>query len=156
LPPARAQHVAIASPKNDYIFIFGGHASPQVRLNDTWLLQVPSYTWKRAEGDLAVQSPKNQEGHSRTSQVLEQTQVPLFSMARSICSVAMVVSTTKESPSTTCLYLILRPKYGQRLSLQITLQRAEEATLCLLLAANSTSMVAGTPSLNSPTPLDSI
>ena len=65
MPPARAQHVAIASPKNDYIFIFGGHASPQVRLNDTWLLQVPSYTWKRAEGDLAVQSPKNQEGHSQ-------------------------------------------------------------------------------------------
>lgn len=92
----------------------------------------------------------------RTSPVLEQTQVPPFSMERSICSVAMVVSTTKESLSTTCLYLTLRPKYGQRSSLQITLQRAEEAILCLLLAANSTSMVAGTPSLNSPTPLDSI
>lgn len=93
---------------------------------------------------------------NRTPQVLEPTQAQLFSMARSICSVAMVVSTTRELLSTTCLSLILRLKPGLRLSLQTTPQRAEEATPCLLLAASSTSMVAGTPNLNSPTQLDSI
>ena len=92
----------------------------------------------------------------RTSLVLEQTQVLLFLMARSTCSVAMVVSTTKGLHTTTCSYLILRPKHGQRLSPQITHQRAEEATLCLLLAANSTSTVVGTPRVNSLTVLDSI
>jgi len=28
LPPPRAQHVAVATPKFDRVFIFGGHAAP--------------------------------------------------------------------------------------------------------------------------------
>jgi hypothetical protein len=52
-PPARAQHIALATLKNDRIFVFGGHASPTVRLNDTWWLKVSDLTWTRALGDKA-------------------------------------------------------------------------------------------------------
>ena len=55
-PPARAQHIALATLKNDRIFVFGGHASPTVRLNDTWWLKVSDLTWTRALGDKACQS----------------------------------------------------------------------------------------------------
>jgi len=58
-PPSRAQHVALSTPENDHVFIFGGHANPTTRLNDTWWLKVADLTWKRAEGDNAVES--NQE-----------------------------------------------------------------------------------------------
>jgi len=65
-PPARAQHIAIATPRNDRLFVFGGHASPTVRLNDTWWLKVSDLTWTRALGDKACQnneeSPINAPG----------------------------------------------------------------------------------------------
>lgn len=63
MPPARAQHVAILTTKGDQIFVFGGHQSPQVRLNDTWLLTVNGLTWKRATEDLPA-TPKNQDSLS--------------------------------------------------------------------------------------------
>lgn len=59
-PPARTQHIALSTPKHDKIFIFGGHSTPQVRLNDTWFLTVQSLTWKRAEGEEPA-TPRNQE-----------------------------------------------------------------------------------------------
>jgi len=62
VPPARAQHIAITTPKQDQLFVFGGHASPQVRLNDTWFLTINGLTWKRADGDNAT--PKNQDSIS--------------------------------------------------------------------------------------------
>lgn len=43
--------------------MFGGHQSPQVRLNDTWLLTVNGLTWKRAEGEHPA-TPKNQDSLS--------------------------------------------------------------------------------------------
>lgn len=45
--------------------MFGGHASPQVRLNDTWFLTVNGLTWKRADGETAA-TPKNQDSISDT------------------------------------------------------------------------------------------
>jgi len=54
VPPPRAQHIACATPKSDRIFIYGGHASPTVRLNDTWWLKVSDLSWTRALGDKAV------------------------------------------------------------------------------------------------------
>lgn len=60
LPRPRTQHAAVglgtkAEPKNE-IFIFGGHASPTVRLNDCWILKMPNANnpdviWQRIEGD---------------------------------------------------------------------------------------------------------
>jgi dynein heavy chain, axonemal len=46
----RTQHVAVyhlKADKVDKVFIFGGHHSPQARLNDTWLLDVKSMEWRR-------------------------------------------------------------------------------------------------------------
>ena len=65
MPPPRTQHVAISTPKHDKIFIFGGHSTPQIRLNDTWFLHTSNQTfaWKRAEGDEA-QTPRNQDSPS--------------------------------------------------------------------------------------------
>jgi hypothetical protein len=54
MPRARAQHVACATQKSDRIFVYGGHATPTVRLNDTWWLKVSDLTWTRALGDKAV------------------------------------------------------------------------------------------------------
>jgi len=50
-PLARAQHVAVSYPKNDKVFIFGGHNSPKTRLNDTWVLTVKDFEWARVGGD---------------------------------------------------------------------------------------------------------
>jgi len=58
VPPARTQHIAISTPKHDKIFIFGGHSTPQVRLNDTWFLLVQNLNWKRAEGEEPA-TPRN-------------------------------------------------------------------------------------------------
>lgn len=54
LPPARAQHIALVTPKFDRVFIYGGHSSPTQRLNDCWWLQVSDYTWTRVLGDKTV------------------------------------------------------------------------------------------------------
>ena len=59
IPPARAQHVALATPDNQDVFVFGGHASPTTRLSDTWWLNVQSMQWRRAQGDKSV--GENQE-----------------------------------------------------------------------------------------------
>lgn len=45
-------------PKNE-MFVFGGHASPTLRLNDCWLLKMPNpnnpeVVWQRIEGDADV------------------------------------------------------------------------------------------------------
>jgi len=55
-PPSRAQHIAIATPRNDRLFVFGGHASSTVRLNDCWWLKVSDLTWTRCLGDKACQN----------------------------------------------------------------------------------------------------
>ena len=47
MPVPRTQHIAVATPKNDKVFIFGGHHSPKARLNDTWFLVVKDYEWQR-------------------------------------------------------------------------------------------------------------
>jgi hypothetical protein len=39
-PLPRTQHIAIATPKKDKIFIFGGHHSPSSRLNDCWYITI--------------------------------------------------------------------------------------------------------------------
>ena len=54
-PIPRTQHAAIATPKKD-VFIFGGHASPTVRLNDCWFLRVTNneIIWERVQGDRDV------------------------------------------------------------------------------------------------------
>jgi len=49
-PLARTQHTAIATPDNR-IFIFGGHHTPQVRLNDTWFLNCKDFEWHRVGKD---------------------------------------------------------------------------------------------------------
>lgn len=54
IPPARAQHIAIATAKYDRIFVFGGHMTPTQRLNDCWWLNVADYSWKRVTGDQAI------------------------------------------------------------------------------------------------------
>lgn len=54
IPPARAQHVALATPKFDRVFIYGGHTTPTQRLNDCWWLKVSDYSWSRVTGDKAV------------------------------------------------------------------------------------------------------
>lgn len=59
MPPARAQHIALATPKFDRVFIYGGHTTPTQRLNDCWWLRVADYTWCRVTGDKAV--AQNQE-----------------------------------------------------------------------------------------------
>lgn len=50
-PLARTQHIAIAIPstdnKVDRVFVFGGHHSPQARLNDTWFYEVKTNVWRR-------------------------------------------------------------------------------------------------------------
>lgn len=46
-------------PNFDRIWVFGGHASPTVRLNDTWWLKVSDKSWTRALGDKEVTA--NQE-----------------------------------------------------------------------------------------------
>lgn len=33
------------------MFVFGGHHSPQARLNDTWILQVKELEWRRIGAD---------------------------------------------------------------------------------------------------------
>jgi len=38
-PTPRTQHAAVSTPKKE-IFVFGGHASPTVRLNDCWFLKM--------------------------------------------------------------------------------------------------------------------
>jgi len=38
--------------------VFGGHASPTVRLNDTWFLNTKEYIWTRAPGDKSVEDNK--------------------------------------------------------------------------------------------------
>jgi hypothetical protein len=54
-PPARAQHVALATPKFDRIFVYGGHTTPTQRLNDCWWLKVTGdWTWQRVTGDKVV------------------------------------------------------------------------------------------------------
>lgn len=50
-PLARAQHVAQTTAKGDKLFIFGGHHSPQTRLNDTWILDVKQMEWRRIGGE---------------------------------------------------------------------------------------------------------
>lgn len=52
-PGPRAQHVAL-SVGNDKMFVFGGHASPTCRLNDSWMLNIKDYTWTRCKGDKTV------------------------------------------------------------------------------------------------------
>ena len=54
MPRPRAQHVACVTPKQDRLFMFGGHANPTTRLNDCWWLDVKDYTWSRVEGDKDV------------------------------------------------------------------------------------------------------
>jgi len=49
-PLARTQHTAIATPDNR-IFIFGGHHTPQARLNDTWFLNCKDFEWHRVGKD---------------------------------------------------------------------------------------------------------
>jgi hypothetical protein len=46
-PLGRSQHVAITTPKTDRVFVFGGHHSPNVRLNDTWFIDIKGLEWKR-------------------------------------------------------------------------------------------------------------
>jgi dynein heavy chain len=58
-PPARSQHVAqVLPPGNDRMFVFGGHHTPTVRLNDTWMLNTKEYVWTRAKGDKATEENK--------------------------------------------------------------------------------------------------
>lgn len=33
------------------MFVFGGHASPTCRLNDSWILNCKDYTWTRCKDD---------------------------------------------------------------------------------------------------------
>lgn len=54
MPPGRAQHVALATPKYDRVFVYGGHHSPTQRLNDCWWLRVQDFSWHRVTGDKAV------------------------------------------------------------------------------------------------------
>jgi dynein heavy chain len=56
----RTQHIALPVPKTDKIFVFGGHSSPQARLNDTWFLSTTNFGWKRAENEEAA-TVHNQE-----------------------------------------------------------------------------------------------
>jgi N-acetylneuraminic acid mutarotase len=49
-PMARTQHIAIATADNR-IWLFGGHHSPQCRLNDTWFLNCKDYEWQRVGKD---------------------------------------------------------------------------------------------------------
>jgi len=58
-PLPRSQHTAITLPGDDKVFIFGGHHTPQVRLNDAWIYQVNKSKWMRADGS-EPESPKNQ------------------------------------------------------------------------------------------------
>lgn len=59
LPHPRSQHVAIAIPPiNDRMFVFGGHSSPTVRMNDTWWLNTKDYSWTRAKGDKPTEANK--------------------------------------------------------------------------------------------------
>jgi len=50
-PLARAQHIALTTPKNDKVFVFGGHHSPSARLNDTWYFIVKEMAWMRVGKD---------------------------------------------------------------------------------------------------------
>ena len=53
--------MAILTPKRDKIFVFGGHFSPTVRLNDCWWLRVQDgkpVRWSRVEGDKDVEENK--------------------------------------------------------------------------------------------------
>jgi len=54
MPQARAQHIAIATPKYDRVFVYGGHSTPTQRLNDCWWLKVSDYSWTRVQGDKLV------------------------------------------------------------------------------------------------------
>lgn len=53
-PLGRSQHVAVTLPggeRADRVFVFGGHHSPQVRLNDTWFLHIKDLEWRRVGDD---------------------------------------------------------------------------------------------------------
>jgi dynein heavy chain len=59
LPPARSQHVAeVLPPTNDKMFVFGGHSTPTVRLNDTWFFNTKEFVWTRGKGDKKVEQNK--------------------------------------------------------------------------------------------------
>jgi len=59
IPPARSQHVAeVIPPVNDKMFVFGGHSTPTVRLNDTWFFNTKEFVWTRAKGDCKVENNK--------------------------------------------------------------------------------------------------
>ena len=63
MPKSRTQHAAVFTP-NKEVFVFGGHASPTVRLNDCWFLKMPNANnpevfWHRVEGDTDV--PPNEQ-----------------------------------------------------------------------------------------------
>jgi len=50
-PVARTQHIALATPKNDRVFVFGGHHNPKTRLNDCWFLTTKDFEWVRVGGE---------------------------------------------------------------------------------------------------------
>ena len=58
IPHPRAQHLAITCPNEDRVFIFGGHATQTVRLNDAWFYMTKQQQWKRADG-AEPESPNN-------------------------------------------------------------------------------------------------
>mmetsp|Transcript_7679 Transcript_7679/g.7086 ORF Transcript_7679/g.7086 Transcript_7679/m.7086 type:complete len:306 (+) Transcript_7679:36-953(+) len=64
-PPPRTQHIAMMTPghekdKKDRLFVFGGHTTPQIRLNDAWFLNTQTLAWKKADSDEPC-TPKNQD-----------------------------------------------------------------------------------------------
>jgi hypothetical protein len=46
-PVPRSQHIAIVLPKNDRMFMFGGHYDEDTRLNDTWIYTIKTFEWRR-------------------------------------------------------------------------------------------------------------
>ncbi len=60
IAPARSQHIALQTPTKDKMFVFGGHTTPQVRLNDAWFFNTSNFSWKKADAT-EPQTPKNQE-----------------------------------------------------------------------------------------------
>lgn len=58
LPPERSQHTALAMP-GDKLFVFGGHHTPQVRLNDVWILNCKQgFEWSHPDNQ-DTDTPKN-------------------------------------------------------------------------------------------------
>jgi hypothetical protein len=49
-PLPRTQHIALSTPKNDKVFVFGGHSNPKTRMNDTWFLNVKEFEWTQVVG----------------------------------------------------------------------------------------------------------